>query len=102
MILRFLIFMVLAVSLVVPALAKPLHAKPCPTQSSIEMCHIAPSSGLTPAQAGFELPCGAKALPCLKDALPSGAEREEVLAFVEAHFAWLSQTFGPPEKPPRI
>lgn len=102
MILRFLTLMALIVSLAVPALAKPLHAKHCATQPSIEMCHVPQQSALTPSQAGFELPCGAKALPCAKAAVPGGAEREETLAFIEAPLAWISQTFGPPEKPPRI
>lgn len=102
MILRFLTLMTLVVSLAVPALAKPLHAKRCPTQSAVEMCNAAQPLGLMPGQSGFEQPCGAKALPCLKAAVPRGAEREETLAFVDAHVAWISQTFGPPEKPPRI
>lgn len=102
MILRCLLLMVLVVSLVVPALATPVQAKPCKSQSSIEMCHLAQPSGLTSGQARFELPCGGKALPCPMGALPDAAEREEILAFVAAPLAWPSQSFAPPEKPPRI
>ena len=102
MILRFLTLMALIVSLTVPALAKAVHAKRCASQTSLEMCYVPQLSGLASAQAGFELPCGAKALPCAKAALPSGAEREETMAFIEANLAWISQIFGPPEKPPRI
>lgn len=102
MILRFLTLMALVVSLAVPALATPAHEKPCPTQLSFEICHAPQQLGLLSGQSSLELPCGAKAIPCAKGASPSGAEREEVLAFVDAHIAWTSQSYGPPEKPPRI
>lgn len=102
MILRFLTFMALVVSLAVPALAKPLLAKSCPSQSSIEMCYSADHLAVMSGQSSLEQPCGSKALPCLKGVLPDVAEREAVLVFSEAHMAWISQTFGPPEKPPRI
>ena len=102
MILRFLTLMVLVVSLAVPGLAKPAQVKNCPMQSSVEMCHVLPLQGIMQGQFSFEMPCGAKALPCPKGAVPNWVEREAVLSFIETHVAWVSQTFGPPEKPPRI
>gem|GEM_PF-4395113 len=79
-----------------------MRAKPCKGPSAIEMCHLAQPTGLTFGQARFTPPCGAKALPYLMGAVPDAVEREEILARVEAHLAWLSERFAPPEQPPRI
>jgi len=101
MILRFLTLMALVASLAFPALAEPADAKRCPTQTSFEMCHSPQYQGLASSQGSFEKPCGAKALHCPAGVLPDGLQREGVLFFGEPHMVWTSQTFGPPDKPPR-